>query len=177
MRMNIDKQVVDCAGCRKPIDYGAQYITPGNFGRKTVCRDCYVTITGKPIKTVIKNFAAGLRIDPNVKKSARNIDEDMSKLNAAIKDTCIKGKETQDAEKKRLHKLMYPNWGNLDAGNCAIYTTDTYPFIKLIINNKDYPGVCILKVDNLIAELVKVRDNFKKKMNELKVRNNLKPIE
>ena len=72
-----------------------------------------------------------------------------------------KGRAEAETQRERM-KLVYPSWANLDAGTIELFATDAEDWIKVVIKNHDYPGVCILKTDTLLKALV----SYKKQMQE-----------
>ena len=68
----------------------------------------------------------------------------------------------KDSDRERMMKNIYPDWSRLDAGKLKFFATDKKEWIKLVIENVDYPGVCILKIDTLIDALI----DYKTKMAE-----------
>ncbi len=105
-----------------------------------------------------------------IKKKARgageitteNISGDVSAPASAeaFKRTAEMADKQAEGERNRLGKLLYPGWHNLDSGQIALFKTDNPEWIKLQIMNKDYPGVCILKVSTLLNGIV----NFKQEL-------------
>lgn len=77
-------------------------------------------------------------------------------LDVAIKRTA----KLVDENQRKRQSLLYPSWSNLDAGKLEIYKTNKSAWVKLKIINKDYPGIYIGKIDNIIKTLTEIKDKW-----------------
>ena len=124
---------------------------------------------------VYKDEPDKLTFSPEIRKEARGEDKEDNidvianpntfDMDAQIKETVEKAKNTTDAEMKKRQSIVYPNWSNLDAGKMAIFKTDKFPFYRFQVENESYPGIYIGDIvafrDELTAIIIKEKQENK----------------